>query len=264
MRHFPGLQCLHLGHNQLVRLEDGCLDSTTNLTTFDLSNNELASLPATLLSSLPLLSSLSLTNNSLPALPVQGSQLQKLNLACNRLTSGDIKPSLLAGLTGLVELNLGNNLLEELEEQLLANLSSLSLLDLSRNRLLALPQTLRFLRNLKSIDLSGNYITNLESPPALPQLWRLNLSGNKITNVSSASLAGMADLQILDLSNNLVTAIERAAFDANTQLRAVQLDQNQLTKMDSLFHQLPSLTWLNVSDNRIEVFDYTIVPRNLL
>jgi len=34
--------------------------------------------------------------------------------------------------------------------------------------------------------------------------------------------------------------------------------------MDSLFHQLPNLTWLNVSDNRIEVFDYAMVPRNLL
>lgn len=34
--------------------------------------------------------------------------------------------------------------------------------------------------------------------------------------------------------------------------------------MDNLFHQLPNLTWLNISDNRIEVFDYAMVPRNLL
>ena len=34
--------------------------------------------------------------------------------------------------------------------------------------------------------------------------------------------------------------------------------------MNSLFLQLPNLTWLNISDNRLEVFDYAMVPRNLL
>ena len=341
LRHFPGLQSLDLSYNQLVRLEEGTFDMASNLATLDLSNNELVNLAPSLFSHLPLLSTLLLANNSLPSLPssllnAQGSQLVKLDLSGNRLTSDDIRPSLLDNLTGLLELDLSknlidklkkrsfndltsleilnlshnmikdispklfknqnnmrslslsnnqltrlvndalsglesleqlhvdNNLLEELEEQLLAHLSRLSLLDLSRNRLLAIPQTLRFLRNLKSIDLSGNYISDLESSPNLPQLWRLNLSGNKIVNVSSTSLAGMAGLQILDMSNNLVVEIERAAFDANKQLRAIRLDSNKLSKMDSLFHQLPNLTWLNVSDNKIELFDYAMVPRNLL
>ena len=58
--------------------------------------------------------------------------------------------------------------------------------------------------------------------------------------------------------------MEREAFAATKQIRAVRLDSNHLVRMDNLFHQLPNLTWLNISDNRIEVFDYAMVPRNLL
>ena len=33
--------------------------------------------------------------------------------------------------------------------------------------------------------------------------------------------------------------------------------------MDGLFHDLPNLSWLNVSDNQIAIFDYGMVPRTL-
>jgi Leucine-rich repeat (LRR) protein len=58
--------------------------------------------------------------------------------------------------------------------------------------------------------------------------------------------------------------VERGAFDAAQELSAVRLDANQLTRMENLFHQLPNLTWLNVSANQIAEFDYAMVPRSLM
>ena len=68
----------------------------------------------------------------------------------------------------------------------------------------------------------------------------------------------------MDLSNNKIEEVERGAFDFTKLIRAVRLDTNYLSRMDNLFHQLPNLTWLNISDNQIEMFDYAMVPRNLL
>ena len=68
----------------------------------------------------------------------------------------------------------------------------------------------------------------------------------------------------MDLSNNKIEEVERGAFDFTKLIRAVRLDTNHLSRMDNLFHQLPNLTWLNISDNQIEMFDYAMVPRNLL
>ena len=57
---------------------------------------------------------------------------------------------------------LDNNLLEEINDGVFSNFSSLSILDLSNNNLGRIPKSLRFLRHLKSLDLSHNLITALE------------------------------------------------------------------------------------------------------
>ena len=36
----------------------------------------------------------------------------------------------------------------------------------------------------------------------------------------------------------------------NGPLQAIRLDGNRLSRMDGLFHDLPNLSWLNVSDNQ--------------
>jgi hypothetical protein len=82
--------------------------------------------------------------------------------------------------------------------------------------------------------------------------------------VPASALAQLTSIQILDLSNNQIAEVERGAFDAAQELSAVRLDANQLTRMENLFHQLPNLTWLNVSANQIAEFDYAMVPRSLM
>ena len=74
---------------------------------------------------------------------------------------------------------------------------------------------------------------------------------------------GLPALQVLDLSGNRIASIEKGAFAANKPLQAIRLDGNRLSRMDGLFHDLPNLSWLNVSDNHIAIFDYGLVPKTL-
>jgi len=264
------LQYLDLSGNILTssEIKPNLFAGLSNLLELDLSQNQLDKLRKKLFWDLESLEKLRISHNKIREIPNKlfksQSKLKTLSLSKNLLTQ--LTTDALLGIELLNHLMLDNNLLEEIDEQVFTNLSSLSLLDLSNNNLLNVPKSLRFLRNLKSIDLSRNFISDLQGIP-LPQLWRLNLSKNKIGNVSATALKELISLQILDLSNNNIEEVERGAFDFfdfTKLIRAVRLDGNYLERMDSLFHQLPNLTWLNISDNRIEVFDYAMVPRNLL
>ena len=210
---------------------------------------------------------LDLSNNKISEIPYKlfksQANLKMLKLSRNLLTQ--LASETLLGIEKLNHLMLDNNLLEEIDDGVFSNFSSLSVLDLSNNNLAKIPQSLRFLRNLKSLDLSHNLIADMDLVDlSMSQLWRLDLSGNRIGNISVGALQELKSLQILDLSNNKIEEVERGAFDFTKVIRAVRLDSNYLTRMDNLFDELPNLTWLNISDNRIEMFDYAMVPRNLL
>ena len=67
----------------------------------------------------------------------------------------------LRNLKKLVHLNLSQNSLEELPDGLFDELSSLQVIDLSRNRLTTLDAKLFDLQNLTILDLRGNPLTDI-------------------------------------------------------------------------------------------------------
>ena len=206
------LQYLDLSGNILTssEIKPNLFAGLSNLMELDLSQNQLDKLRRKVFWELTSLETLSMSNNKIREIPNKlfksQSNLRTLKLSKNLLTQ--LTNDALVGIELLNHLMLDNNLLEEIDEQVFTNLSSLSLLDLSNNNLLNVPKSLRFLRNLKSIDLSKNFISDLEGIP-LPQLWRLNLSKNKIGNVSATALKELISLQILDLSNNKIDEVQR-------------------------------------------------------
>lgn len=261
------LQHLDLSGNLLssAEIKPGLFQGLSSLKELDISQNQIDRLRKKTFWDLDTLETLKLASNKLRELPnklLRNMQsLKTLVLSKNLLTQ--VSNEALQGAKQLNQLLLDNNLIEELEDQVFTNLSSVSVLDLSYNNLLQVPKTLRALRNLQSVDLSKNFISELDSL-ALPQLWRLDISKNKITNVTSSTFNKMVSLQILDISNNNIAEVQRGAFDFNKLLRAIRLDGNGLVEVDNLFQHLPNLTWLNMSNNNIELFDYAMVPRNLL
>ncbi len=143
------------------------------------------------------------------------------------------------------------------------------------NQLSALPEELRALENLRSINLSGNpfgkmpelllkmkqldslNLTSIgltEIPEAIGQLFNLtdiNLFNNQITHIPDA-IAQLSNLTELDLSHNQITVIPEAICQLS-HLKQLDLRYNQITVIPEAICQLFNLTKLNLGGNQIQI-----------
>ena len=120
--------------------------------------------------------------------------------AITALKSGDF-----AGLSGLEELNLGNNSLATLPGDVFAGLSSLKKLHLSGNDLTALPvNVFAGLSSLEVLSLGDNNLTALDVSlfAGLSRLGWLDLAANRLTSLPAWVFRGLANLKRLDLQEN--------------------------------------------------------------
>ncbi|KAF0286989.1 Toll-like receptor 6 [Amphibalanus amphitrite] len=234
---------LDLSGNRLDSLSPDVFEDLSSLQVLDLSSNQLQTLPTGLFTSLSNLHTLTLSGNSL-----------------NRL-----EPGFLAGLHVLSRLNLDDNRLAALSPEVFTNVTSIEQLSLAGNELIFFPEAINRLTYLQQLDLSANFIGDIagETLRPLKHLSYLRLAQNKLTNISAHLLSNQSSLTMLDLSQNEIASIDSGAFDKATNLRAVRLDANRLHNINGLFAKLPSLLWLNVSDNQIEFFDYALIPGEL-
>ncbi len=261
------LQSLDLSGNSLSALRAGIFADLKSLLTLDLGGNQIDSLGDELFASASSLEKLKLEGNRLESLPGGAlsslRRLRTLDLSSNRISAVELPLSL----PSLTHLHLSENRLSDLGDDAAAmeNCTSVLVLDLSRNRLKEAPATLARLEVLQTLDLSHNEIASLSGSSVLraKNLWRLQLSNNRLAEVGAGLLSGLRALQVLDLSGNAISTVEKGAFNANSQLAALRLDGNRLTNISGLFHALPGLNWLNVSDNAVSKFDYAMLPRDL-
>ena len=285
------LRELRLANNSLASLPDSLLQGQLGLEILDLSGNILMSpgLPTNLTQDLPNLLELHLSSNHLSHLSTHITEplvnLQVLKVGDNQLKEISLSPRMInlanidlsnnfirkvseesfAGQETLTHLSLANNEISEIDGQAFRNLSSLLVLDVSDNKLFTLPACVRHLTRLQTLDVSNNFISDIGKQDLDPvaNLWRLQMHGNLLLNISSQVFSALRLLQILDLSNNRISDVESGAFAQNSALRAVRLDGNQIRALDGVFHGVPDLIWLNVSDNKIQHFDYSLVPASL-
>ena len=259
------LLTLDMSGNLLRSIGDALLKNQTSLTSLDLGYNELENIKPGTFSDLKSLQFLKLDHNRLarvsPDLFTSLSQLHTLVLSGNALAALPIK--LFANLGSLSHLLLDYNHLEDLPNQMFNRSSNhITVLDLSHNRLRSISTFVEPLVHLQSLSLSQNLISDL-GKLELAALWRLQVSGNLLHTISSVHLKGLPALQVLDLSSNSISSLEKDSFKFNLPLQAIRLDANNLKRMDSVFGDLPHLSWLNVSANEITDFDYAMVPRTL-
>lgn len=243
---FSGLKrlvYLDFSHNRVSKMEIALFRDLHNLQILKMQDNFIEHIPENVFSSLINLNTLTLSNN--------------------RLTN--IESYSFTGLQVLSVLSIDSNRITKIHPHALRNCSSLQDLHINGNRLDVVPIALKEIPQLKTLDLGENLIVSIENASfmTMEQMYGLRLTENNIGNISKGVFDKMTSLKILNLSRNKIHKIESGSFDGNVNLQAIRLDGNYLTDIGGLFAKLPNLVWLNISDNRLEWFDYAMIPTGL-
>ncbi|XP_030751606.1 toll-like receptor Tollo [Sitophilus oryzae] len=263
------LLVLDLSHNELTAewINAATFAGLVRLVVLDLSHNHVAKLEQNVFRDLYNLQILRLNDNLIETLPENTfsalENLHTLIISANRLTRVEVDT--LNGLSSLSLLSLDNNRISWVHPDALRNCSGLQDLHLNGNKLLQVPDVIRSVPLLKTLDLGENHIDMVknETFSGLVQLYGLRLTENNIGNLSRGAFDPLTALKILNLSRNKIQKVSPGAFDGNTNIQAIRLDGNLLADIEGLFAKLPSLVWLNVSDNKLRWFDYALIPTGL-
>ncbi|EAY24529.1 leucine-rich repeat domain-containing protein [Microscilla marina] len=106
---------------------------------------------------------------------------------------------------------------------------------------------LKTLKNLRHVDFSYNYLTDLSSFSSLSKLTSFYVANNHLPDLTS--LKHFPQLEALQLQNNEIHELDGIEHLSN--LRHLNLEGNLLDELDPLQH-LPQLELLSVKDNLVE------------
>ncbi|XP_060524610.1 toll-like receptor Tollo [Cylas formicarius] len=263
------LLVLDLSHNELTAdwINSATFAGLVRLVVLDISYNRMGKLESSVFRDLYSLQILRLNDNFLETIPENTFaalyNLHTLIISNNKITR--IEANTFSGLFVLSLLSVDNNRISWIHHEALRNCSSLQDLHLNGNKLLQVPDVVKNVPLLKTLDLGENHIDYISNDTFsdLKQMYGLRLTENNIGNVTRGVFDKMDALKILNLSRNKIQKVEKSSFDNNLNLQAIRLDGNFLTDIEGLFAKLPSLVWLNISDNRLTWFDYAMIPTGL-
>ncbi|KOB68881.1 Leucine-rich repeat-containing protein 57 [Operophtera brumata] len=173
-----------------------------------------------------------------------------------------------ASKTGVLQLS--DYKLKEVPPEVLNLSEILRNLDLSKNRISALPDDISRLKHLKLFNLDTNKLHTLpNSIVNMKKLEVLNISNNLVTalplsfsNLSNLKqvylnnnnlvffplqLLGLPNLEVVELSNNKITVIPTGMSDFHAT--ELNLSQNQLSQISEDMHKAPRLKILRLEEN---------------
>jgi hypothetical protein len=166
-------------------------------------------------------------------------------MTANLSTLADLRAGRLAGAT---QLDLRHCGLDEFPREIFALAQTLTMLDLSGNRLRTLPEDLPRLRVLRTLFCSNNLFETL--PPALgacPELDLVGFKANAIARVPPEALSPR--LRWLILSDNRVEAMPGTLGDCR-RLRKLALAGNRLSALPAGIARCEALELARLSANR--------------
>ncbi|EEC77074.1 hypothetical protein OsI_15472 [Oryza sativa Indica Group] len=136
----------------------------------------------------------------------------------------------------------------------LANLTSLSILDLSSNRFFGQVPLLNHLKQLDTLNLSINALEGTIPNELIncSNLRALDISGNFLHGAIPANIGSLINLEHLDLAANNLTGIIPVSVQNLTKVNLIRLKQNHLEgSIPDRIWQLPNLSFLLIGDNML-------------
>ncbi|KAK5606579.1 hypothetical protein CRENBAI_018366 [Crenichthys baileyi] len=212
------IKYVYLQRNQITGIQDGVFDNATNLLWVILSHNQLSSdkISDSIFVKLESLDRLYLDHNELNRVPRNMPRsITDLRLSYNKITK--ISSKSFEGMSNLTTLQLQANVIEEVEGGF-KELKSLNMLDMTKNKLRRIPNSL---------------------PERLQQLY---LEYNNIESVPAGFLTMYPDLQFVRLAHNTLTdkGLPSSVFNTST-LVELDLSFNNLEKIPLVNRNLENL-----------------------
>uniref|UniRef100_A0A6I8Q6B2 protein-serine/threonine phosphatase n=1 Tax=Xenopus tropicalis TaxID=8364 RepID=A0A6I8Q6B2_XENTR len=262
------LRKLLLGYNQLQRLPE--LIENNQLEVLDVQHNQLLELPANLLLKLNSLRCLNASANHLETLPAtclseeSHSMLQELYLTNNNLTDKCVP--LLMGHPHLKILHMAFNHLQTFPASKMAKLEELEEIDISGNKLKAMPTTIMNCRRMHTVIAHSNCLEVFPEVMQLSEIKCVDLSCNELTEITLPENLPPR-LQELDLTGNARLLLDHKTLDSN--IRFLKVDQPSCGFSGSEASGVPavlcvaSLLVNNFCDNREAVYGVFDGERNV-
>uniref|UniRef100_A0A667H6A3 protein-serine/threonine phosphatase n=1 Tax=Lynx canadensis TaxID=61383 RepID=A0A667H6A3_LYNCA len=218
------LRKLLAGHNELTRLPERL--ERTSVEVLDVQHNQLLELPPNLLMKADSLRFLNASANKLETLPPAtpseetSSTLQELYLTNNSLTDRCVP--LLTGHPHLKVLHVAYNRLQSFPASKMAKLEELEEIDVSGNKLKAIPTTVMNCRRMHTVIAHSNCIEVFPEVMQLPEIKCVDLSCNELSEVTLPENLP-PKLQELDLTGNPRLALDHKTLEFN--IRCFKIDQ---------------------------------------
>ncbi|KAI7799807.1 TLR5 [Triplophysa rosa] len=246
------LEEITLAQNQINKIDNDAFLGTTSLLKLNLSINYLGAIDSRTFQNLDKLQVLDLSYNHIRVLGYRSFQ----------------------GLANLLQLNLTANSLESVHE--FAILPNLEKLYLGENRITSLYMLPHMAKNLTTLDLEFNKLTDLSDVYTIvqgfPNIEKIFLQGNAFfrcqdarhqTTVVSGKLQllhlGLSSIEIIWSGGNCLDVFEHLH-----QLQQLSLSANFLQSLPkNIFKDLTSLTFLDLSFNSLKYLPSGVLPKSL-
>ena len=130
-------------------------------------------------------------------------------------------------------------------------LLGLTYLNLSKNKITAIPKSLKNLKNLNHLNFSDNKVKIgvPEWMASLSNLTHLDLSRNNISSISK-TIEAFQKLTYLNLSLNYITQLPDYIWNLG-KLSHLDLSGNNISRISPTIRKAKNLTYLDVANNRI-------------
>ncbi|XP_034035279.1 PH domain leucine-rich repeat protein phosphatase 1-like [Thalassophryne amazonica] len=236
------LRKLLAGWNHVCQLTDS-LDRS-QLEVLDIQHNHVTELPADMFIKAQSLRFLNVSANKLESLPPAGlseesfSSLEELFATNNSLTDKCVP--LLTAHTSLRVLHLAYNQLQTFTASKLARLEQLEELDLSGNRLQAVPTTILSCQRMHMLSAHSNCINTFPEVLQLPEIKCIDLSCNELTEVTLPETLP-PKLQELDLTGNPRLNLDHKSLELLNNIRCFRVDPSASALSVSESHGAPAV-----------------------